>query len=94
MAKSTKQKLQERSAAVAENDVMRSIFEREIARLDAISRQQPLDQEQLKRLEILTRSLKQYQRPDVSAVQSPMSELTLDELRQLLVIAGQEVNNG
>ena len=59
--------------------VLDSIFERELKRLDEASQKESLDLDDLRRLDILTRALKQYQEPTKEA-ESPLSQLSSDEL--------------
>jgi hypothetical protein len=85
MAKLKKIEKQEDALPVKseQTDKLQSIFERELNRLDEESKQQPLDMEQLKRLEILTRSLKQHQKQDVPEP-NPFENLSTEQIIELM----------
>jgi len=55
---------------------------RELERLDEISKKGALDMDELKRLDLLTKSLKQYQKPQDSEEDS-LQDLSIDDLIKL-----------
>jgi hypothetical protein len=65
--------------------VLDGIFERELKRLDQISQERPLTLEELKALNTLTLSLKQYVEPPKEAV-NPLEGLSSEDL--LAIVKG------
>lgn len=63
-------------------ELLDQIFEREVKRLDQRSQKEPLDVEDLRKLDILTRALRQYQVPEKK--DESLDELTTAELIALV----------
>jgi hypothetical protein len=61
------------------------IFERELNRLDALSEKRPLELDELKALDVLTRSLKQFVAPPKEE-ENPLEDLSTEEL--LAIVKG------
>lgn len=59
------------------------LFDREIKRLDDLSRKEPLDLEDLRRLDLLVKAIKSYQIPD-RAPNSPFADVSSDDLVKFL----------
>ena len=64
------------------DDRLEQIFMRELERLDEISKKGALDMDELKRLDLLTKSLKQYQKPQDNDEDS-LENLSVDDLIKL-----------
>lgn len=62
------------------DDLIQSLFQRELERLEIKSKEAPLDMEDLKRLEILTRSLKQHSKQEQPPQEDELANLTTEEL--------------
>ena len=72
------------------NDPIFAIFEREIERIDAQSKVQALNVDELTRLSILVQSLKNYQKREAEAPENPLAGITTADL---LAIINKEKNN-
>ena len=70
--------------------VLDGIFERELKRLDGISQERALNLDELKSLDILTRSLKQFQEP-AKQEENPLAGLTNEQLLQLVSAPQEDV---
>jgi len=68
-------------------DLVTKIFKREIERLNTKSIEAELNIDDLKRLDILTRSLKQYTPQEIERDNNPLDQL---DVNQLLTIVGSE----
>lgn len=64
-------------------NLLDEIFAREIARLDEISKERPLNMDEIKALETLTRALKSYQAPTVKSA-DPLEGLTTEQLLEIV----------
>ena len=64
-------------------DVLDQIFERELTRLSEASTRGTLEMEDIKKLEILTRALKQYQAPEKKQ-DNPFESLSTEDLLKLI----------
>ncbi len=64
-------------------DILNAVFARELTRLDDKSKLGPLDLDDLKALDLLTRSLKSYQEPTKQA-ENPLKDLTNEQLVALM----------
>jgi hypothetical protein len=70
-------------------DPIFAIFEREIARIDAMSKERALDADELMRLNILVRSVKDYTKREAEKPENPLSEITTEDL---LILINKEKN--
>ena len=66
------------------DDLIRNIFDRELSRLDAISQERALDLEELKALDLLTKSLKQFYKQEQPPQEDELSNLSTEELIKLI----------
>jgi hypothetical protein len=66
------------------DDPIYAIFEREINRIDSISRERALDEDELSRLDILVRSVKNYTKRDEKKPDNLLSDLTTEDILILL----------
>ena len=67
-------------------EMLEQVFARELARLDAKSKEQPLDLDDLKALSLLTQYLKSYQEPAKQEI-NLLKDLTSEQLLALVNMA-------
>jgi hypothetical protein len=60
-------------------EVIDGILAREVQRIDDLSKTEPLDIEEIKKLELLIRARRQFEEPEKTEL-SPLAQLTSEEL--------------